>query len=590
MIRGYNVMVITHSIVNEKMMLVGFVIEGTEKEFGGLTDSKVTRPVQSSRLVGTGFSNSQIDTRSGKIKCRGNFQLKDLGVKMLSGDSFVDISNRIRLKKRLLYNGILKGFEVERGDGAVMNYSYEGVVRLAKLFKTDNFSIRTSTSGKSYIAGVGGSINELPEIEMGRGKDTSLRRRSGVRSSQVEKDSSALADADLISLYELVASVDGMVVRMPDDIYKSRSEYKTRHDDSFKSLGFGEVGLPRLDFGEKKLNASTTFKNLGTINIEVDGNVSSVYTYTLSTKTIFAGTGNYMQKFLVGVTTNAVKQIERIYGNNLLVRSISDENLIKTLRLITGKGLMYYEVDTTHLNLMSDKRAEGMAKLPLSEVGKLVRQLAVLKARVKVLKDIANEAKDLGMLNDTDIKDVSQLFSGYNESYLKAIMEAGVDVTSGAFTKQVKAIKNAEYTDSSKREKPAKADIEIELAIKGLDTKKLTLRNLKDVLDNNAKAESKMIKIGKLDELAHSLYAERDLGVRAKKALELKAIDEKRAMDIVRQLWLWKIAMVMVGNGSILDKGKVWDSVATRAKNSTMYVCKDVDGLVMKLTNISLEQ
>lgn len=577
-------MKLRNTILDQKLNLIGFLIEGNEREFGGITDSTVVRPVSGKEMIRIGFVNEQIDTRSGKIRCRGSFRLSELKPKVMVNNEFHDIDNRVTLTKRILYNGDLKGFEVQCSDGTCIRMTYESALKLGSIFIGTNFVVRLGKE-RPYIAGTRGSINLLPEVEIGKGKNTSKRKRAGISTKQIEADETALAGADLLSLYDIVDSVDGIVVKLPSERYKSRTGNNATYDESFKSLGIGEVGQPRLDFGEKKLNANTNFKNLGLVTVAVNGIPTPVYSFTYSTKTIFAGLENHMEHFVIGVKADVASEIGKIYGNNLIVRNINDENITKPIATITGKELVYFEVDTSNLKLMSDKRAETLAKTPIKDIGNAVYHLAILKARSKLLKDISNEAMELGSISKSDTATIAPLFSGFTTEYLKAFMDAGIDIYTGAYIKQVKAESGDKDKADSAKEKVLEQTIE--LAFKGLDNKKLTLKNVKAVMNGESKPDSKIVELAGLVGIAETLYAERNLKSRLESATKMKNEVDKNIRKIVKNLWLWKVAMVSLGDNNMLNNS-VWEPVKTRAKNSSVYENMECGGLVLKLTGIEL--
>lgn len=573
-------MKLKNTILDKQLNLIGFVVEGKETEFGGIADSIVTQIFSGREMVRLGFVNSQIDTRSGKVKCLGDFKIKQLQPKVMVDNSLYDIDSTITLTKRILYNGVLKGFEVQCSDGTCVRMTYDSVVRSGAVLNGSNFVIRRGKN-RDYVVGTQGSIKELPEIELGRSKETSSRKRSGVSGKQVDEDNIALEHADLMSLYELVESVDGIVVKLPSERYESRTSVKTSYDESFKSLGLGEVGQPRLDFGEKKLNANTNFKNLGLVTVAVNGVPTPVYSFTYSTKTIFAGLENHMKHFVIGVTADIANQIDKVYGNNLIVNTINDVNITKPIATITGKELVYFEVDTSHLKLISDNRAKQIASTPIKEIGNLVYNLAILKARTKLLKDISKEAIELGNIAKDEINTIAPLFKGFNAEYLSAFKEAGIDIYTGAFTKQVIA-------DGKKEDKKeGERDATIELEIKGLDNRKLTLKNIKEVLNNEGKADSRIVEIAGLIEIARVLYGESNYRVRLAKAQQIKKEIDRDIREIVKRLWIWKVSIVTIGDNKVANTGN-WEAVISRAKDSLVYESKDVGGLKMKLTGIQL--
>lgn len=580
-------MKLTKSIVDVNFKLLGFFIQGTAKEFGELGKEKTERAVQISEMINNKFENSQVSCTTGRILEKSGFKMNKLPTMLYSDGNFTEISNEINITKRALVNGELKGFELVLPNGAVVKYTYDNVIRLANWCNPGNFTLRTKDD-KTFIAGKAGvmRLSELPEIELGDSTKTGKKKRTSVggqKSTEV-KGENIRVSGDLLSLYSMIRSCDGLIIKLPDEEYKATGEAKEKVAEGFTPLGIGEIGSPYIDFGEKKLNANTTFKKVGNVTVTVNGMPMPVYTFTYTSKSIFVSGKNHIKRFGIGVTPEVAKQLVETFGKELITKTIHDKHVTEPIVSLTGKKeFVFFEVDTTKLEIMS-KQDASKHLLGNEQIKKLVKNLAMCKAHNKVVKDAIKKFNELEPLSKPS-KPLFGLFAGMNQLYLDAIKEAGVDIFTGAYIKREKVEKSEQAESESK----SADSIMVEYDIAGNNISKLNYNSVLDAANGVTEVpkmcdKALMELVKKLD-----MIDKRD-AIHA--AEEYKSTIDNAMNDIKMRLWLHKVAMYTLGDGELeIPEKTAWIEKASRSKTSRVYECVQTgcEGLVMKLTGIDIK-
>lgn len=589
-------MKITRSILDENFKLLGFMIEGKAKEFGELGKEKIEKAILLEELIRIGFNNSQIETSGGKLKEKNGFKMNGLPALLYHEGNFVPINNEVNITKRMLVNGVLKGFEVQLPSGAYVRYTYDNVIRLTNWCKPGNFLLR-STGEKVFIAGKPGvmRLSELPEEEIGKDTSTGKRKRTSVGGQKAEKvkGDNIKATGDLLSLYKMIQSCDGLIIKLPDEEYKAAGEIKEKVSEGFTPLGIGEIGSPYIDFGEKKLNANTNFKKVGTVMVAVSGMPMPVYTFTWTSKSIFIDGKNYIKRFGIGVTSEVAKQIVATFGNELITKEIKDKHVTEPIVSLTGKkDFVFFEVDTTKLEIMSKEDAHKNL-LKNEELRKEVQKLSILKAHNKITKEAIKriEAENPGSKTGLN-KPLFGLFAGMNQTYLDAITEAGVDVFTGAYIKREKV----ESSKDSKSGSTSKSDdtIMVEYDMVGSALTKLNYAAVLEVVKADSAHPVTKPKMcdEKLIEFVAQVECSSTPDIALKFAEDYKKNIDKLMESIKMKLWLHKVAMYTLGNGALeIPEKAAWIEKASRSKTAKVFECVQAgcEGLVMKLTNIEIK-
>src|SRR5690606_7331718 len=154
-------------------------------------------------------------------------------------------------------------------------------------------------------------LEDLPEEILGQNVQTPKRRRVGTggQSKDIMQYTQIQNEKDLLTLYSIIRKYDGLVVRLPDEQYKAATKMDRKVASGLNELKDGEIAFPYISFGEKKLNANTTFRKPGVINLwNNNGEMMTVHCFVHSTKSIFLNGENYMKRFAVGLLPEGVEE------------------------------------------------------------------------------------------------------------------------------------------------------------------------------------------------------------------------------------------------------------------------------------------
>ena len=101
--KGEKLMIkLVKSLVDDKHVLVGFIIQGKEREFGGMTDVEVARSIPLQSLRQSSFKNNQIKIERGSIVELGQFRVNTLPMGKIIGNDIIDMDNSITITKRFM--------------------------------------------------------------------------------------------------------------------------------------------------------------------------------------------------------------------------------------------------------------------------------------------------------------------------------------------------------------------------------------------------------------------------------------------------------------------------------------------------------
>lgn len=586
-------MKLTQSIIDANYNLIGFMVEGKASEFRRIGTDTVQQSVTLRDMLASGFSNSQIDCINGRIAEKGTFKIHDLPMLMYHEQNMIPVEHGMYLMSRILVNGELKGFRVMLGRANTLRlekcYLYNDVITLSTWFKPINFVTR-NVNGKMFISGKPGmtKLEELPEERIGDQVDTGKKKRTrGKGATKAETETANVPTRrDLITLYNIVRKCNGVIIKLPNEDYKSTNIPTETVGKEFNSLGIGEIGSAALDFGETKLNANTRFKKPGTVVVNQTGMAPwPVYTFTWSTKHVFYNGQSHMNRIGIAVTAEAAKLIKAEFHANLITREITDKQVIDPIVALTGlSGYNFYEVDTTKLSIMSPELAQNSI-LSNAAIKKLSIALADAKLEQKILKQgLKKMAAVNPEISTSNRGPIFPIYSGMGPEMLDLLSRAGIDVYTGAFSKREKA-EQAGSSSASATAKPL--DVEIAYAVKSpIPDKEIKAITYDAIAEGKTTAASDhLVRTVQLLEKIHSPAEQ--YNTTDKFISEL----ESQAYEIKKTLWMHKIAMFILGNGEVHSHNRnVWKEIPTRKANTKDYQCleKGCEDLVLRLTGIEM--
>lgn len=594
------------TIVGADAQLLGFILEGKEKEFGGVLNSNIERALTIQNLKDSNFSNSQISFVDGRLVTHNNFKINTLPMCMYDGVKYVDVDNTVNLTKRFVKDNENIGFEVEFSDGTKKNLVYSAVGYLTSFYKPGNFVIRVSSHNKYFISGKPGvmKLSDLPMEVIGT-TTTAKKTKSGAKDNNTRGNSENNL-FDILDIYDFVEKSNGAVIKLQSDEYTSRSGAPDKSKElelaGFKAFNIGEVAGDRPSFNPVKLNVNAPFKQPGSVYITTpSGNSFPVTSYVNRLKSIFYNGENNMKSFGLAIPADKHDELMKTLGSSLAISEITDPVLVNPFNFLINSSnkLRYYSVDTSNIGLISAKRRENSI-LTEEEIIKLIKEklsynllTKALNNRTGFIKEYREEYGDefVGVATE---KKLAPAFCAMSSEALESCTFAGLNIYNGEFKSDV-AIKNIGICNdkgtSKKIETPLEdiETVEIEYVLKGYNIDKITYKVIKDaVLINDDTKVPKSI-IDKLRVIMVEGKPEEQL-ILAKRTLDYA---EAKIREINKKLWLHNASMFING-----DKVRVhthnkdmWElNASSKMKSGKEYIYtgKDAEGLALKLKGVEI--
>lgn len=548
-------------VVDTSFRLIGFVLEGSPKDFGEFAADnkvKVHKTVSLSYLFNSNFVNKQISMQGNTIVEKEGFKLSSLKMLMFNGNEYISIDNTIKLVRRHVQNNENVGFDCIIGGKPVKNISYVNVINLCNMFKPVNFVVRNSTNNKKYIAGKTGETLSSLEANYIGDKPVAKRLKSSATDAP-EMTGDFKKDIDIFELYDFIRGVNGFIVNLPGTKYKATTNSPSASEE-FVPFNIGEVGSPWLDFNETKFNISCNFKRPGAVAVKFENKTTNVITFIYRRKNIFYDGKNYISRLGVVIPNSAEESLISTFGKTMTFTEIVDPGIVMPISmLIAQTNVKMYEVDTSKVAMMTKEKAKKQI-LSCEEIYDNVRKLTENKFRLKFLN---GELKDLkanaNVPSAEKIRGVAPQFAAMSNAELEILTQNGIDIYSGAFTSK------EEYQSKPKEESDA---IEIQYIIEGLNVSSVSY---KDMVNESAKVPEFMLQfISKIKTYRSDLikYGE----------ILIESIDRlnKENSDIKRRMWLHRIAMYTLSNMTSIhshDKDN-WELNTKKRTKATCYNCK----------------
>lgn len=587
---------VTKSIVNENRNLIGFVLSGLSNDLGGFGCTTTEIPITLAELIKRKFNNSQIAVVNDKIEEKNNFKINSLPMVIYDkkNNNFIPIGNSVTITKRIVQNNENVGFEVGFDDNSKTNLRYNVLLALTKWFKPKNFVIRASATGKAYIAGKQGMpLESIPEIVIGEKPKKQAKRK---KSTSIEDNGTISGHfengIDIIDIYGTVAMMGGYVIKLAMDKYNAETiDTENVDDGEFKSLQIGEIATPKPEFNPVKINVNANFKKIGVVGVNIGGADTNVCVYVHRKKSIFLNAENHMKKFVVAVPNNYEKQLIADFGKYLALEKIEDGTLTAPLgQVINATDLVFYKVDTTKIDLISESKRKESIKSP-SELVNLCKKQCKIKLLSKAVGPKVGIMKKLKDKYGADVaenksRSLAPQFRAYSEDAIKILKEHNIDPYTGAYL-----FAGTNNKKSTAEGKATNKNIEIEYCLNGYDASKVTG---KDVLA--AVLDGKKIKIQLSQSIVDSITKINELSDPKEKYAVAEAIYKKMAeaeSKLNKVLWLHNASMIINGNKARIhthDSADWTPSTTSRVKTAVVYDCiaDGCAGLTVKVKGISI--
>lgn len=582
------------TIVDDKRSLIGFIMEGKEKDFGGFSENKVRRPIPVADLIRSKFSNKQIGVSGGKLVEKSEFKINSLPMTLYANDSYAAIDNEISIVGRIVQDNENIGFRVRFSDGTEDDFKYVNVLMLCRWFKPGNFSVRRSSKGNQYIAGKAGtSLADIPARVVG--KEVKAKKMKSAAKAPIAKFSGTVESGfDILDIYNFIDDCNGSIIKFASDTYEAATDGGEVVVEGFTSLGIGEVASPKPMFNATKLNVNAGFKKVGVVKVDILGSMTTLTTFVYRTKSIFLKGENYIKRFGIAVSSDREQDLLNTLGRSLALEKITDPSVLSPLsQVIDTKSLVLYKVDTSKVDLISEaKRKESILNTSqLIALCKAQYELKLISKAVgpkgglmKTLKDIIGVDK----IAESQSRRPFGMYSHMNQEALNALSEAGIDLYTGAFNKAGTPVP-PKKDGESKGEKAVDESVEIEYIYEGFDAGKLTGKQVLDLVakgDNTKLTELIRTRVG-------AVLAEEDPIKRYNKASEVYNDAESKLASISKKFWMHNASMYLEGNKKNIhahDKGRWIPDDSSRVKTAQVYkhTGKGAEGLKIKFKGVDI--
>lgn len=566
---------LTHLIVDEAYRLIGFIGEGKARDFGEISNEKITRPISMKYLFDTNFSNKQIAVRKGIITEKEGFKLNQLPMQMLTNNSYVPISNTITLTKRYVQDNTVVGFGVTIGENLNGKFTYENTIKMCDMFRPTNFVIRYGANNKRFIAGKAGmSLNSLPTETIG---EVSKAKRTKSAAKEVDNvTGNFVTEVDIMDLYNFIRSVNGFIINLPGSSYKATTQSSPAAKE-FVPFNIGEVGTPWLDFNETKFNISCNFKKPGAVAVELHpGRLTNVITFVYRKKNIFFNGDNYIKKLGVVVPNSADDELKARFGKSMSFTEITDVGMTQPISmLIAQQNVKFYEVDTSKIGLIAKSKLDSMI-LSTPDLYRKVLQLTQYKFTLKYLNGLVKDLKNSGGFTSGEKpKDIAPQFAAMTNEELMTLTENGIDVYTGAYT-----IKDEGHKTSGVAKDES---VEVAYEIEGCVPKSMTYAQM--VASPDKVPEFLSVLMANFESITD--FNER--GLKAREAIDRL---EKEISALKRDLWMHKCAMYLKSNKSSVHShdAKNWELNTKKRTKAKCYNCKQkgYEKLQLLVSNIDI--
>lgn len=587
-------------VVNKNMEIIGFEMEGTEKEFGGMSAERRTAPIRIDELRARMFKNRQVEFKTdGTFEEKNGFHVKES--KMLQYDeeknTIVPINNELTLTGRVEIDGVIKGYDCTVA-GNPFRLATDNIVRLSKMLKTTNFDVRYYPNGKAFLAGKPGiKLADLPVTTFGSGKSTvkqkeeakAVTNESGIKGVVPTRNSKAFS---VVELFDLLHQINAKVIDLPTEDYK-RSKLETKKiDSSFISFGAGGIGQPKIDYTAKSLNVNGKFNYVGTVQVKLNAGPAVLYPYIIKSKHLFFNGENHIKRFAIAISPDDKEKIEQTLGSALVLQPYNVPYVVQPLKAFLGNpGVLFYEIDTTNLDIVRGEVLQQSILAPEQIKAMTIDsvRLASLYAYFNKVNKSATEA--MGGMKQAPLYGP---YAGLGRDDLAIIEAAGINVYTGRFEKTVDtdaktdadAEKIRDMASGKEHEPKEKSNFEVEYQVKDMATNLAyaDIMALKEgQFTKKAIYEGIPTLAGELLKHIATIEAMTEVPQMQKYSDDmLKDIDKKKDA-INRALWYHKMACFANGGYVKFADGQPWEATKN-LKDGTIYRHTSCEGLMVKLT------
>lgn len=570
------------TIVNENLKLVGLVFNGHPRYFNEISEEKTINkavPLSGSKTLLSRCKNFRLVGNSIE-SVNGKDMLSDLDMSDTKGNK---IDNRAKLAKRIIVDDKVCGYLVEFGFGGSKKFRTADIIVLSTYFKPVNFLVK-SRDGSSFISGKPGmQLSSLPAES--RYTEAYKKRNAKAKAEKVEgkteKTRISLADIksvdttdmDLLGLFDVLDSNSCFVLGMGD--YKNTMEKLTETDSAFTPLSSGlkVIGAPKITHSKDKLKANVLFRKPGYVGVE---GMPPVMAFTWTERTLIMNNENHMPKIGIAVPMDGVeKVVGYLKGCNGILKldEVDNKEMEKAVRSLTGnfrKEYRLFSIDLSGMKVLSNDTVDKSI-LTLEQLTSSTIRIESNKVVLRGINSLLANLNCKGTVSGEP--DVADMFSVYSEAMIDKLVEAKVDVKTGAYNGVIKA------TKSGDAEKVVDETLVIEYGV--FPT---TITNLKstDIIENGTNGKVKHID-NYIKEIKF-MIADKPDGDVYKILTEIKTKLEDDNNEITKALWLHKMAITADGNRQLhSDTAHLWFVKPNRSKKGDKTYFTEVNGVKLNI-------
>lgn len=384
-------------------------------------------------------------------------------------------------------------------------------------------------------------------------------------------------------MYDYIKESHGYIVKLPSEKYKTNGSGAVVDYNGFKVQCGVEVASPTPKYGDKKINATLSFRKAG-VAVGESGKEYETFAYT--SKSVFADGENRMGHIGVLISPDRAGYFKNPVFN---AKQINDADIMAGLqKLVNVDNRILLEVDITKIGLIADDRRKNCI-LTNEQIKELSIKLYSCKLMLKYLSNrgelMKSINKKLGNQKYAELVHggVNPKYKGMTADELADIKSAGINIITGEYQKY--QIKEETASDASSNEND---DIYIEYIYAGLDYAKVTGKQMVEMaaVNDTNRLPDNMIEV--INAIEHEPDCEKKLAL-------AKPIQDKLEVEldaISRKLWEHRAAMFLDGRKKYIhthDSASWVPDEKSRAKKYNVYVNTDFNDLTIRFRGVAIQ-
>ena len=574
------------TIVDETCKLVGVILKGKETEFGGASKNEVEKKVPLNALP-NGLKTREIEVDNHQIHLVNGFKFSHLDrTELLKGNQCIPLDNNEIALEEIVSDGTnVLGYTVSMFGGKLKKrLRYNDVVEKAQYLKPANFIVR-EINGKKVVVGKYGVLSEqLNTINIGGQKQEKPVKNVAEKPRNVknikpieEYEKIGGATVDILDIFEFLKETKGLVVKLPDEKYTGTDtgvdvgEFKQRYKI--------EIANPEIKYGEKKVNATLTFKKLG--YAESKESSKPYDTFLHAAKSIFKNGKNEMNK--IGALIPDGKEGWLAFRGIKYTEVNNREYLEEIGRFSEVNGMKLIEIDLSGVGLLSDEKLNSS----LLDDQKIEKDCIEYYANKLILKYIGSNGELVkGIKKRIGNQKYAELYSGgiyykyrsLSKEQLMDIKAANINILTGEYQKFGYVGKAS--TDPS--------EIYIEYQVEGLDYSRVTGKQIVEMAMRGSSDVIPPVMVS-IIQMIENLDKDED---KLKQVKSIKVTAEHNLDLVNSDMWMHRAAMLIAGRGKYIhthDKDKWRRDTRSKAKNYDVYINDRNVPITLKVKGVAID-